>query len=662
MNLKIEEKVKCETTICLNMICKNESKIITRLFDSVLPIIDCYCICDTGSTDNTKQIIKEYFEIRNIPGKIIEEPFKNFGYNRTVALKAAKNMATYILLLDSDMKLVILPKFNKKDLIFPVYSLEQGNSEFKYSNTRLVKGDLDINCVGPTHEYYDLPSNTKCKKLDTLFIDDVGDGGCKENKFTRDIRLLKQGIVEEPNNGRYYFYLANSYFNTGKINEAIEAYKKRIEISGWLEEVWYSYYRLGSCYYKQGDSQKAITTWLHAYEFYPRRAENIYEIVKHYRIIGKHQLCYHFYKMGKEIPFPTDNVLFLHQNIYDYMFDYELSIIAYYLNPKPDVVSCYSNIFNRNTSLDNQHLLSNYKFYCPSINKICEKEINLSKLVKPFKKNINYISSSPSIISYKDGYLLNIRFVNYNINQNTGSYSYFDGHNVETNNSYIMMNKDFDVIKQNIWDNKHIESCRIRGLEDVKIISNNDKVHFISTRENTIKKDKTVMLMAFGEYDLSKNKLDYKEINSPFNRDCEKNWSMFYHKDELKIIYEWSPLTIGKIVDNKLNIEKKIEMPPIFKMFRGTTNACLYKDELWFLCHLVEYSQPRHYYHVFVVLDSKTLEYKKHSKIFNIDGDKIEYCLGLVVEEERIIITHSNWDSTSKLKVFNKERVCKKFF
>ena len=50
-------------TLCLNMIVKNESKIITRLFDSVLPIIDCYCICDTGSTDNTVQIITNYFII-----------------------------------------------------------------------------------------------------------------------------------------------------------------------------------------------------------------------------------------------------------------------------------------------------------------------------------------------------------------------------------------------------------------------------------------------------------------------------------------------------------------------------------------------------------------------------------------------------------------------
>ena len=40
-------------TLCLNMIVKNEGKIITRLFNSVIDIIDTYCICDTGSTDNT---------------------------------------------------------------------------------------------------------------------------------------------------------------------------------------------------------------------------------------------------------------------------------------------------------------------------------------------------------------------------------------------------------------------------------------------------------------------------------------------------------------------------------------------------------------------------------------------------------------------------------
>ena len=59
MELCIEEVTeKKAPTICLNMIVKNESKIILRLLDTVLPIIDTYCICDTGSTDMTKELIK----------------------------------------------------------------------------------------------------------------------------------------------------------------------------------------------------------------------------------------------------------------------------------------------------------------------------------------------------------------------------------------------------------------------------------------------------------------------------------------------------------------------------------------------------------------------------------------------------------------------------
>ena len=47
--------------ICLNMIVKNESKVILRLFNSVYKFIDSYCICDTGSTDDTVSIITHFF-------------------------------------------------------------------------------------------------------------------------------------------------------------------------------------------------------------------------------------------------------------------------------------------------------------------------------------------------------------------------------------------------------------------------------------------------------------------------------------------------------------------------------------------------------------------------------------------------------------------------
>ena len=94
--------------ICLNMIVKNESKIITRFFDSVLPFIDGYCICDTGSSDDTKEVIRTYFKEKELPGKVVEKEFVDFSTNRNFALHACHTMKDmdYVLLLDADMKLI----------------------------------------------------------------------------------------------------------------------------------------------------------------------------------------------------------------------------------------------------------------------------------------------------------------------------------------------------------------------------------------------------------------------------------------------------------------------------------------------------------------------------------------------------------------------------
>ena len=118
MELKLKEDANYVPTLCLNMIVKNESKIITRLFDSVLPIIDTYCICDTGSTDNTVELIKQYFDNKNIKGVVVTEPFKDFAYNRNFALQSCLGLSDYVLLLDADM---VLRVRNFKKELLPKY-------------------------------------------------------------------------------------------------------------------------------------------------------------------------------------------------------------------------------------------------------------------------------------------------------------------------------------------------------------------------------------------------------------------------------------------------------------------------------------------------------------------------------------------------------------
>ncbi len=88
-------------TICLCMIVKDEAKVIERCLGSVRDLIDTWVISDTGSTDGTQELIRRALD--GIPGELHEEPWTNFGHNRTLNIRHARGKADYLLLIDADM-------------------------------------------------------------------------------------------------------------------------------------------------------------------------------------------------------------------------------------------------------------------------------------------------------------------------------------------------------------------------------------------------------------------------------------------------------------------------------------------------------------------------------------------------------------------------------
>jgi len=50
-----------KSKICLNMIVRDESHVILETLETIYKYIDFYVICDTGSIDNTKILIKDFF-------------------------------------------------------------------------------------------------------------------------------------------------------------------------------------------------------------------------------------------------------------------------------------------------------------------------------------------------------------------------------------------------------------------------------------------------------------------------------------------------------------------------------------------------------------------------------------------------------------------------
>ncbi len=368
------------------MIVKNESKIIERCLNSAKSVIDFVSICDTGSTDHTPEIIENWCKENEISGTINYHPFKNFGYNRSLALSLAQATypeADYLLLLDADMVLMVEPSFNKNNLEMDQYLTMQFNGQIKYWLTRLLKTSLPWKSVGVTHEYWDIDRSrlgdgsfsyidTK-GKLESLIVDDQADGGSKTDKFERDKRLLLEGIHDPDTPSylkiRYMFYLAQTYMCLGEYPESIEWYKKRVDSGGWVEEVFYSLMQIGLCYERMASfsshkrdviiknaignpsklDQEAIDTLnkeeeqffalsymylQQAWNYRPTRAEPLYHLARLHRIKSNHHLGLMYALQGKEIPFPTDDILFVDYHVYDYLFDYEISICANYIESK----------------------------------------------------------------------------------------------------------------------------------------------------------------------------------------------------------------------------------------------------------------------------------------------------------------------------------------
>ena len=693
--------------LCLNMIVKNESKIILRLLESVAPIIDAYCICDTGSTDNTVQLIEDFFTVKGIPGKIPKEPFRDFAHNRSFALKECESLdVDYILLLDADMIFVlgagVTPEAFKRNLTKNAYHMFQGTDTFYYKNARIVKNRIGSSYWGVTHEYLKTPEGTSYGLLEKpfAFINDVGDGGSKADKFERDIRLLLKGLEDSPNNDRYTFYLANSYRDHGDHDLAIEYYKKRIDIGGWHEEVWHSYYSIGKCYKAKGDAINAVHWWMEAYQFFPKRIENLYEIISHYRQIGKNQIAYMYYIMAlkQTLLNPDPDYLFLQRDVYEYKLDYEFSIIGYYCNvDNYDMTRICTKVFNSKYTEWNivRNVMSNYKFYSK---KLSDYKCELPAMAENALLSIGtdlvakdadapfFVNSTPTMAIVGNELVVNLRYVNYRINDRGG---YENQDNISTKN--VIARFDLDTWKKTsedfMWYDTTLDNLYV-GLEDVRIFysESHGKLLYNANRglgAHSIKVEHGQALTRSQEAQThteqeQSSKSDKKKgkknknvaIEQPLpsvkvqtaglihmdgERDVEKNWVLFEDAaGNLKVVYNWRDLVIGDIVPNESSSKEytfrkthTIQTPPIFKYFRGSTNGIRIGNEIWFICHSVSYEDRRYYYHVFFTLDAITYEVKRFTPFFTFDGDKVEYTLGFVYREDEVELTKtSNADGT----------------
>lgn len=321
------------------MIVKDEASVIRRCLDSVRPLIDYWVIVDTGSTDGTQEIIREH--LKDVHGELHERPWRDFAHNRSEALTLARGHGDYVLVIDADEILQIAQGFELPALTCDSYNIHVLYGGCSYMRRQLVNNSLPWRYEGVLHEYLTCEQARTEELLRGLQTIPFHDGARARDAHTyrRDALVLERALIDDPQNARYVFYLAQSYRDAGDLELALRNYKRRAEMGGWHEEVWYSLYQVAQLRERMGAPwPEVLEGYLAAWQYLPDRAGPLYRIGMHYQRKGEHHTSHIFFGRAMRIACPGPNRLFVEQALYDHLLPIEYAVACFYVGAHAEAI------------------------------------------------------------------------------------------------------------------------------------------------------------------------------------------------------------------------------------------------------------------------------------------------------------------------------------
>ena len=318
--------------ICLSMIVKNEAPVIERCLASVKPYIHAWAISDTGSTDGTQDIVRR--ALAGIPGELIERPWVDFAYNRNEALALARAHGDLALMIDADEVLEVAPGAAPPPPDAPGHRFEFLFGDTRYQRVALVRLDRDWRWEGVLHEVLVSDALRDVQRLPgwaiRIFTDGARSRQPSADKYAADAEVLRQALVAQPDHARYAFYYAQSLRDAGRADESLAAYRRRVALGGWDEELYYSKLQIATLLERlQRPYADVVAAWLDAYDARPARAEAVCELARYCRLHERYASALVFARVAANLA-PPDDVLFVDHSVYAWRARDELSIAAWY--------------------------------------------------------------------------------------------------------------------------------------------------------------------------------------------------------------------------------------------------------------------------------------------------------------------------------------------
>ncbi len=237
---------------------KNESASIAETLESVKSITKHIIVYDTGSTDNTIDIIKKTCKKCGFKLHLKQGTFTNFPNSRNESLKFAETVdVKYLLMMDAgdifktttpinELKKIVQKLPRNLALVRHQWRHEKNTDD--HVDIRFIRNKLGLRYHPdfPVHERFDTDDSqvADISSIITLYQDRVVHGGSTEKRYTRDLELL----LNAPKNRRNYYFLAQTYMCMNDFEKGFEYNVKTIECEDReTNDITFSYVRAGYC-------------------------------------------------------------------------------------------------------------------------------------------------------------------------------------------------------------------------------------------------------------------------------------------------------------------------------------------------------------------------------------------------------------------------------
>jgi predicted O-methyltransferase YrrM len=315
-NTKDNKKLDYDNLINLCIMVKNGGPQFTDMLLKNLHLADRWTILDTGSTDDTINIINNVLTgVKK--GCLYQEPFINFRDSRNRLLDLANQAGCkYNIMLDDTYVIEgDLRGFLNEvrgDQFADSFTLYIKSDDVEYGSNRVLKCDSNLKYKYKIHEVIQQENNMNVVIPSSRALIQDGRFDYMETRTMGrkelDLKLLYEELEDDPNNSRTHYYLAQTYNLLEKHEDAYKWFLERMnhpnpgfvqeKIDAIFEAARTANFKLN----KPWTECEAL--YLKAYELDNSRPDALYFIGIHYHLENDKSKSFFYFKKAFEIGYP----------------------------------------------------------------------------------------------------------------------------------------------------------------------------------------------------------------------------------------------------------------------------------------------------------------------------------------------------------------------